>query len=117
MVGWGLRSLEPNADGSWTHTNVMQNVTRVMDGFEQIYPGYQLLLTYDNAPSHVAKRKGALPTYGMNKSDGGKQLILTQMGWYDTVDAATGSSCKSTTTNVVFRTRWYICSKGSFTYM
>ena len=90
--GWlGLQTTEPKTDGSWTHTNVMQNVTRVMDEFEQLYPGCQLLLTYDNAPSHVAKQKGALSTYGMNKSDGGKQPILTQMGWYDTVDAATGT--------------------------
>ena len=80
MVGWGMRSLEPKTDGSWTHTNVMQNVTRVMDGFGQIYPGYQLLLTYDNAPSHVAKRKSAFPTYGMNKSDGGKTTYLNTNG-------------------------------------
>ena len=27
----------------------------------------------------------------MNKSDGGKQPILTHMGWYNTVDAVTGT--------------------------
>ena len=38
--GWlGLEITEPKTDGSWTHTNVMQNATRVMDEFEQIYSG------------------------------------------------------------------------------
>ena len=90
--GWlGLEVTEPKTDGSWTHSDIMHNVTRVIDEFEQLYPQCQLLLTYDNAPSHVAKRKGALSTSAMNKSDGGKQPILTQMGWYNTVDAATGT--------------------------
>ena len=55
-----------------------------------LYPGCQLLLTYDNAPSHVAVRKGALPVSKMNRSDGGKQPIITQMGWFEMLDVATG---------------------------
>ena len=90
--GWlGLTVTEPKTDGSWTHTDVMDNVSKVMDEFESLFPRCQLLLTYDNAPSHVARRKGALSTYAMNKSDGGKQPILTQLGWYDKYDDATGT--------------------------
>ena len=90
--GWlGLTVTEPKTNGSWTHTDVMDNVSKVMDEFESLFPGCQLLLTYDNAPSHVARRKGALCTYAMNKSDGGKQPILTQLGWYDKYDDATGT--------------------------
>ena len=80
--GWlGLEVIEPKTDGSWTHDDIMRNANAVIDQFESLHPGCQLLLTYDNAPSHVAKRKGALSTSYMNKSDGGKQPIITQMGW------------------------------------
>ncbi|KAL5469087.1 hypothetical protein EMCRGX_G030283 [Ephydatia muelleri] len=90
--GWlGLTVTEPKTDGSWTYTDVMDNVSKVIDEFELLFPGCQLLLTYDNAPSHVAKRKGALSTHAMNKSDGGKQPILTQLGWYDKYDNDTGT--------------------------
>ena len=51
----------------------------------------QLLLTYDNAPCHVAKQQGALSTAVMNLSDGRKQLILTQTGWFN---ASTGTSMR-----------------------
>ena len=69
----------------------MKNVTTIIDQFEVLYPGCQLLLTYDNAPSHVAKRKRALSTTNMNKTDGGAQPILTQMGWYKTIDPSSGA--------------------------
>lgn len=89
--GWlGLETIEPKTDGTWNHVNIMKNVTTTIDQFEVLYPGCQLLLTYDNAPSHVAKRKGALSTTNMNKSDGGAQPILTQMGWYNTIDPSSG---------------------------
>ena len=79
--GWlGLEVTELKTDGSWTHSYIIHNVTRVIDKFEQLYPQCQLLLTYDNAPSHVAKRKGASSTSATNKMDEGKQPILTQMG-------------------------------------
>lgn len=94
--GWmGLEITEPKTDDStWNHTNVMRNVNKVIDEFEVLYPGCQLLLIYDNAHSHVAKRQGALSTAYMNLSDGGKQPILTQSGWYDTKDATTGTSVR-----------------------
>ena len=72
----------------------MRNVNTVIDQFESLYPGCQLLLTYDNALSHVAKKKGALSTTLMNKSDGGKQPILIQMGWYDKYDPTTGTTIR-----------------------
>ena len=53
-----------------------------------------MLLTYDNAPTcslDVAKLKGVLSTRNMNKSDGGAQPILTQMGWYNTIDPTSGA--------------------------
>ena len=57
--GWiELQIVEPKTDGTWKPDNIMSNVTKVIDEFENVYPGCQLLLTYDNAPSHVAKRKG-----------------------------------------------------------
>ena len=85
--GWiGLEIVEPKTDG----------MTKVIDEFENLYPGCQLLLTYDNAPSHVAKRKGALSTTSKNLSDGGKQPILTQNGWYDSLDPLTGTVIRTT---------------------
>ena len=91
--GWmGLEVIEPKTDGTWKHANVIANVNKVLDEFEAQYPGCQILLTYDNAPCHVAKRQGALSTAAMNLSDGGKQPILTQTGWFDTIDASTGTS-------------------------
>ena len=90
----GLEVIEPKTDGTWKHANVIANVNKVLDEFEAQYPGCQLLLTYDNAPCHVAKRQGALSTAAMNLSDGGKQPILTQTGWFDTIDASTGTSVR-----------------------
>ena len=49
-------------------SNVMTNVNKVIDESEAQYPRCQLLLTYDNAPCHVAKRQGALSTAAMNLS-------------------------------------------------
>ena len=90
--GWlGLETIEPKTDGTWNHVSIMKNVTTILDQFEVLYPGCQLLLTYDNAPSHVAKRKGALSTTNMNKTDGGAQPILTQMGWYNTINPSSGA--------------------------
>ena len=87
--GWlGLETIEAKTDGTWNHVSIMKNVTTII---EVLYPGCQLLLTYDNAPSHAAKRKGALSTTNMNKTDGGAQPILTQMGWYNTNDPSSGA--------------------------
>ena len=91
MGGWVLRQLNPKTDGTWNHVSIMKNVTTIIDQFEVLYPGCQLLLTYDNAPSHAAKRKGALSTTKMNKTDGGAQPILTQMGWYNAIDPSSGA--------------------------
>ena len=103
--GWmGLEIIEPKTDGTWKHANIMTNVTKVIDEFEALYPGCQLLLTYDNAPCHVAKRQGALT---MNVSDGGKQPILTQTGWYDTTDASTCTAMR------VQQQMWYIGPDGT----
>ena len=52
----GWMGLEPKIDCTWQHANIMANVTRLIDEFEALYSGCQLLLTYDNAPCHVAKR-------------------------------------------------------------
>ena len=87
MVGWVLRQLNPKLMAP----GIMTNVTTIIDPFEVLYPGCQLLLTYDNALSHVAKRKGALSTTNMNKTNGGAQPILTQMGWYNTIDPSSGA--------------------------
>ena len=58
--GWmGLEVIEPKTDGTWKHGNVMANVNKVIDEFVAQYPGCQQLLTFDNAPCHVAKRQGA----------------------------------------------------------
>ena len=93
--GWlGLETVEPKTDGTWNHENIMQNVSKVIDQFEAQFPEYQLLLTYDNAPSHVARRKGALTSSSMNKTDGGAQPILTQMGWYNHTDPVTGTTVR-----------------------
>ena len=106
--GWlGLETIEPKTDGSWNHENVMRNLHNVIDEFESLYPGCQLLLTYDNAPSHVAVRKGALSTSKMNKTDGGKQPILTQIGWYEMFDVASG------TMNRVQQEMWYAGPDGT----
>ena len=51
----GLEVIEPKSDGTWKHDNIMSNVNKVINEFERLYPGCQLLLTYDNAPCHVAK--------------------------------------------------------------
>ena len=102
--GWmGLESIEPKTDGTWKHSNIMPNVTKVIDEFEALYLGCQLLLTYYNAPCHVARR---LTTATMNVSDGGKQPILTQTGWYDTTDASTGTAVR------VHQQMWYIGPNG-----
>ena len=103
----GLEIIEPKTDGTWKHANIMANVTKVIDEFEALYPGCQLLLTYDNAPCHVAKRQGALTTATMNVSDGGKQPILTQTGWYDTTDASIGTAMR------VQQQMWYIGPDGT----
>ena len=70
---------------AWKHDNIMSNVNKIIDESERLYPWCQLLLTYDNAPCHVAKMKGSLSTAAMCVSDGGKQPILTQNGRYDAV--------------------------------
>ena len=46
-------------------------------------------MKYDNATSHVAVRKGTLSASKMNRTDGGKQPIVTQMSWFETLDVAT----------------------------
>ena len=88
--GWqGLETIEPKTDGTWNHENVMRNLGKVINEFESLNPGCQLLLTYDNAPSYVAVRKGALTIFKMNPTDGGKQdAVLTQVSW---LDVATGT--------------------------
>ena len=64
--GWmGLEVIEPKTDGIWKHGNVMTNVNQVIDKFEAQYPRCQLLLTYDIAPCHVAKRQEALSIFLM----------------------------------------------------
>ena len=89
--GWlGLETIEPKTDGTWSHINIMQNVHKVLDEFEERFPGCQLLLTYANAPSHVARRNGALSSKQMNKSDGGAQPVITQMGWFHRPDPVSG---------------------------
>ena len=106
--GWlGLETIEPKTYGTWNHDNVMRNLGVVIDEFETLYPGCQLLLTYDNAPSHVAVRKGALSVSKMNRSDGGKQPIITQMGWFETLDVATGMTKK------VEQQMWYLGPDGT----
>ena len=106
--GWmGLEVIEPKSDGTWNHDNIMSNVNKVIDEFERLYPECQLLLTYDNAPCHVAKMKGSLSTAAMNVSDGGKQPILTQNGWYDAVDPITG------TVRRVMQQMWYLGDDGT----
>ena len=93
--GWlGLETIEPKSDRTWNHEHVMNNLTKVINQFELLYPGCQLLLTYDYAPSHTAVRKGSLSTARKNKTDGGKQPILTQMGWFETFDLATNLMTK-----------------------
>ena len=64
-------------------------------------------MTYDNAPSHVAKQKEALSTSSMNLSDGGKQPILTQNGWYDSLDPITGTVTRIT------QQMWYQSDDGT----
>ena len=54
-----------------------------------------------SCPSHTAVRKGSLPTVWMNMIDGGKQPILTQIGWFETFDMATNSMKK------VLQQLWY----------
>ena len=49
----------------------------------------------------MAVRKGALSTCKMNKTDGGKQPILTQIGWYEMFYVASG------TVNRVQQQMWY----------
>ena len=108
--GWiVLEIIEPKSDGAWNHENIMSNVSKVIDEFEKHYPGCQLLLTYDNAPCHVARSKGALSTTTMNLSDGGKQPILTQNGWYDLVDPITGAVTR------VAQQMWYLSDDGTCT--
>ena len=97
----GLETIEPKSDGTWKHDNIMCNVANAIDQFELLYPGCQLLLTYDNAPSHLVVRKGALSTPRMNMTDGGKQPIITQMGWFETIDLATNTMKK------VLQQMWY----------
>ena len=88
--GWlGLETIEPKSDGTWNHEHVMNNLTKVTDQFELLYPGCQPPLTYD-----TAVRKGSLSTARMNKTDEGKQPILTQMEWSETFDLATNSTTK-----------------------
>ena len=90
--GWlGLELIEPKTDGTWNHDSIMQDVHKVLDQFEAQFPGYQLLLTYDNAPSHLAIRKGALSTSYINKYDGGAQPIMTQIGWFLKPDPVSGT--------------------------
>ena len=106
--GWlGLETIEPKSDGTWKHDNVMNNLKKVIDQFEHLYPGCQLLLTYDNAPSHTAVKKGSLSTARMNMTDGGKQPIITQMGWFETFDLATNSMKK------VLQQMWYPGQDGT----
>ena len=84
----------------------MRNMGKVIDKYESLYPGPQLILTYDNASSHVAVRKGALTTSKMNKTDGGKQAVLIQVGWFETLELATGRMKRvPCTANVVSWTR------------
>ena len=85
-----VETIEPKTDDTWNHASVMKNVTTITNQFEDLYPGCQLLLTYDNALSHVAKRKGALSATNMNTTDGGAKPILTQMDWYSTIDPSSG---------------------------
>ena len=85
----------------------MNNLKKVIDQFEHLYPGCQLLLTYDNAPSHTAVKKGSLSTARMNMTDGGKQPIITQMGWFETFDLATNSMKK------VVQQMWYPGQDGT----
>ena len=106
--GWlGLETIEPKSDGTWKHDNVMNNLKKVIDQFEHLYPGCQLLLTYDNAPFHTAVKKGSLSTARMNMTDGGKQPIITQMGWFETFDLATNSMKK------VLQQMWYPGQDGT----
>ena len=73
----GVEVLEPKTDGTWTHVDIMRNVNAAIDQFESLYPGCLLLVTYDNAPSHVAKRKGALSTTVAK----GALTICMERGW------------------------------------
>ena len=99
--GWlDLETIEPKTDGTWNHVSIM---TTIIDHFEVLCPGCQLLLTNDNATSHVA---GALSTTNMNKTDGGAQPILTQMGWYNTIDPSSGDIVQ------VQQQMWYPGSNG-----
>ena len=51
--------------------------------------------------------KGSLSTAAMCVSDGGKQPILTQNGWYDAVDPITGTVTR------VMQQLWYLGDDGT----
>ena len=53
--------------------------------------------------------KGSLSTAQMNLSDGGKQLILTQNGWYDVVDPITKTVTRE------MQQMWYLSDDGTLT--
>ena len=58
-----------------------QIVKKALPIVKSLYPGYELLLMFDNAISHSIYTKDTLQVAHMDKGPGGQQLFLWP-GWY-----------------------------------
>jgi len=73
----GVRFLEygKNKDGYWTAADMAKQLEDMIDYYECLYPGWQLIFEFDWSSGHKAHREGCLAAYKMNVSFGGKQSI------------------------------------------
>ena len=73
-------------EGYWTRKHLLDQIKfKALPIVEILYPGYKLLLIFDNATNHAIYAKDVLQAAHMNKRPRGQQLFL-RPGWYKLTD-------------------------------
>ena len=65
-----------NDEGYWNYDKFSVQVTELMDCFDYLYPGHQMLLEVDHSSGHTKKLPGGLCTDDMGLGIGGKKLAI-----------------------------------------
>ena len=64
-----------NKDGYWTYEHFASQVVDILDMYEALYPGVQILIEVDWSSGHAKHRKDALAVNAMAVTFGGRQSI------------------------------------------
>ena len=62
-----------SSDPWWDHTQLLAQMDKALDIFEEVHPECTALFIFDQSSAHTSLRPDALRTFDMNKSNGGKQ--------------------------------------------